>query len=156
MAAFYNGPRCGASAPDHFHFQACSAAEIPVLQEKPVTSKGHVPESRVSFSRSMLIFASSNAADVQADIDLSPGALRELWNSDEEPMVNLLTHVRDGRFTAVLFPRGAHRPRRYFAEGAERLAISPAALEMAGILVVAEAEQMDQVDANLACEIYEE
>jgi uncharacterized protein DUF4922 len=156
MAAFYNGPKCGASAPDHFHFQACSAAPIPVLNEVQLHSDGHYRAGYISFGRSVLAFASQNADDVQADVEQSLVTLRKLWQSEKEPMVNLLVHVRDGRHLAMLFPRGAHRPRRYFAEGAERLAVSPAALEMAGILVVAEAEQIDRVDTAVAREIYED
>jgi hypothetical protein len=57
---------------------------------------------------------------------------------------------------AVLFPRAAHRPSCYFAEGDARLAISPAALEMGGVLVAAEPEQLDRVDAASARRIYEE
>ena len=104
----------------------------------------------------MLVIASKKADDVKADIERSLAALREVWQSDEEPMVNLLVHVRGGRFLAVLFSRGAHRPRRYFAEGRDRLAVSPAALEMAGIFVVAEADQLDQVNPDNVREIYEE
>ncbi|MBQ8069782.1 MAG: DUF4922 domain-containing protein [Bacteroidales bacterium] len=30
---FYNGPKCGASAPDHFHFQACQRGILPLEKE---------------------------------------------------------------------------------------------------------------------------
>jgi len=44
LAAFYNGPKCGASAPDHFHFQAARASEIPILTQLPAS-----PDARLRF-----------------------------------------------------------------------------------------------------------
>ncbi len=89
---------------------------------------------------------------------MNPGYSAEIGfpESLDEPMFNLLALFRDGRYICVLFPRAAHRPARYFAAEPERLAISPAALEMAGILIVAEPDHLDRLDAATARSIYEE
>ena len=71
-------------------------------------------------------------------------------------MFSLLALYDGVRYVSILFPRAAHRPSCYFAEGSKRLAISPAALEMAGVLVVAETEHFDRVDAAAARSIYAE
>ena len=71
-------------------------------------------------------------------------------------MFNLIALVRDGRYWAILFPRAAHRPSCFSAPGDARLAISPAALEMAGLLVVSDPAQLDRVDAQTAHTIYQE
>jgi hypothetical protein len=71
-------------------------------------------------------------------------------------MFNLLAHFDVGRFRAVLFPRSAHRPACYFKAGDEQLTISPAVLEMCGVLVTTEPEQFARLDAEIARAIYEE
>jgi ATP adenylyltransferase/5',5'''-P-1,P-4-tetraphosphate phosphorylase II len=155
FVVFYNGPRCGASAPDHFHFQACAAARLPALDEWP-DARGHERRGHAAFGRSMLLVAGPEAAAVEADLARALDALAQDAPADDEPMVNLVATHRGGRVMAALFPRAAHRPSCYFADGEARLAISPAALEMAGMLVVAEPEQLDRVDAAAARRIYEE
>ncbi|MGH7202287.1 MAG: DUF4922 domain-containing protein, partial [Planctomycetaceae bacterium] len=157
LAALYNGPRCGASAPDHFHFQAASAAGIPILSQLGPLAEGHHRAARTSFGRSMLIFAGTDAADVQSDIEQTIDALRRLVvQADEEPMINLLVHFSAGRYVAVLFPRRAHRPSCYFDTGQDHLAVSPAILEMAGLLVTTEPDHFSRLDAATARSIYEQ
>lgn len=162
LAVFYNGPRCGASAPDHFHFQICSAAGIPLLRE--LAALGEQPRGVVydTFGRSVVRFASADHTLVQAGVEqllerlAADEAAARPGEAPDEPMVNVIAHRADGRLTALVFPRKAHRPARYFAAGAERLAVSPAALEMAGILVVAEEEDLDRIDLAAARSIYED
>jgi Domain of unknown function (DUF4922) len=154
LAAMYNGPRCGASAPDHFHFQAASAAGIPILNQLP--PHGRQRGSHASFGRLMLYFTSPNPADALAGIQRAIEVLSDVNESDEEPMLNLLAHFKAGRYTAVLFPRRAHRPSQYFAAGNDRLAVSPAVLEMAGLLVTTDPAHFDRIDAATARSIYEQ
>ena len=109
----------------------------------------------------MLVFAGTAADAVHSGIERALGAMRQLASDactggPDEPMINLLAFYRDERYFSVLFPRPAHRPACHFAEHAQRIAISPAALEMAGILVVAEPDHFDRVDAATAHRIYEE
>ena len=147
MAALYNGPRCGASAPDHFHFQAARADEIPILAQLPALASSRSVVAHSSFGRNMLIFGSTKAAEVQADIERSIDALRQIEAATDEPMFNLLAHFQAGRYTAVLFPRAAHRPACYFTTGPDQLSISPAVLEMCGILVTTEPDHFARIDA---------
>ncbi len=154
MLVFYNGPRCGASAPDHFHFQACDAGSIPLFAEPLLTDSSTQPFAHESFGRRMLVFTDANASAIQEKIERAVAVLKEITASDEEPMLNLTARYRDGRYLVVLFPRAAHRPACYFSQEPERLAISPATLEMSGVLVVAEPEHFDRVDAETARNIY--
>lgn len=160
LAVFYNGPRCGASAPDHFHFQAARADAIPILPQLPRRNGKHSIVAHSSFGRSMLIFDGASLADVGADIERAIDVLRRIESAAaepvDEPMLNLISHFKDGRFTAVLFPRAAHRPACYFKTGDEQLLISPAVLEMCGILVTTEPEHFARVDAEVARGIFEE
>ncbi len=155
MVVFYNGPRCGASAPDHLHFQACRAEGIPLLDSLPAAG-GTSPLAVESFGRKMLVCADPDPSVVQASIEQAIAALRQVAGHGDEPLLNLLAWQRGPDLVSVLFPRAAHRPACYFLEGDARLAISPATLEMAGILVLAEPDQLDQVDAAAARRIYAE
>ncbi len=156
MAALYNGPRCGASAPDHFHLQAAHADDIPILAQLSSIADNCSIVPHTSFGRNMLVFRSTNAADVAADVERSIAALQKIEATTDEPMFNLLAHVVSGQYTAVLFPRAVHRPACYFATGPDRLLISPAILEMCGVLVTTEPDHFALVDAEAAQRIYEQ
>jgi hypothetical protein len=156
MAALYNGPRCGASAPDHLHFQTARANEIPLLSQLPSVPAGRsfVPHS--IFGRNMLVFVSGNELQIQANIERSVDALRQIEAPAEEPMFNLLAHFESRGYSGVLFPRAAHRPACYFKTGPDHLAISPAILEMCGILVATEPDHFARIDSRIARSIYEQ
>ena len=156
MAALYNGPRCGASAPDHFHFQAARASDIPILSQLPPHAGKRTVFVHLSFGRNMLVFRSSVAEHVQTEIERTLKQLCRLDATDDEPMFNLLANYSADQYTAIFFPRAAHRPAQYFATGAEHLAISPAVLEMAGILVTTEPEHFARIDTSTARSIYEQ
>jgi hypothetical protein len=160
FAAFYNGPRCGASAPDHFHFQAAHAGMVPILS-RPAVSAPRMAVDRsltamTSFGRHMIIARSNDLKAVEQDIERAIHALGEIQRSADEPMLNLFAFHYRNLYSAVLFPRRAHRPACYFATGAEQLLISPAVLEMCGIFVATEAEHFERINAEIARGIYQE
>ncbi len=156
LAALYNGPRCGASAPDHFHLQAAHADEIPILAQLSRISDSGPVAPHSSFGRNMLVIRSTSATEVAANIEGFIDVLQQIEAATDEPMFNLLAHFDAGRFTAVFFPRAAHRPACYFATGPGQLLISPAVLEMAGILVTTDLEHFARIDARVAQAIYDE
>jgi hypothetical protein len=71
-------------------------------------------------------------------------------------MCNVLVRWQGARGTALFFPRRAHRPRVFFAEGDARIGVSPAAIEMAGILVVSDHESLERLDAAAARTVFED
>ncbi|MBN2497287.1 MAG: DUF4922 domain-containing protein [Deltaproteobacteria bacterium] len=156
MLALYNGPRCGASAPDHFHFQSCEATAIPLLAELGAGGVATGVRARESFGRRLLAIEDRDAGEVEARIRHALDVLAGLTPDEDEPMLNILARFADARYQVVLFPRSRHRPSVFFASGRAHIAVSPAALEMAGLLVVAEPEHLERVDANSALAIYEE
>jgi hypothetical protein len=156
LVALYNGPRCGASAPDHFHFQAAVADKIPILAHADVVGPNQPVMPLSSFGRNMLVFSGMDFAALRANIEHAISSMQRVASSSDEAMLNLLGHFRDGRFTVILFPRAAHRPACYFADGPAKLTVSPAVLEMCGLLVVTEPEHFARIDAATARAIYEE
>ena len=156
MTALYNGPRCGASAPDHFHLQAASADHIPILTQLPALASSRPILAHSSFGRNMLVIRNTSATDVVIGIERSINALQQIEATTDEPMFNLLAHFAADHYTVVLFPRAAHRPACYFAAGPNQLLISPAVLEMCGLLVTTDAEHFARIDFRTAQTIYEE
>jgi hypothetical protein len=155
LAAFYNGPRCGASAPDHFHFQCARADGLPILWQLPAMDET-ATKPLSSFGRCVLLVAGPDTSHAAHLIESTIADLSHDAAPADEPMLNLLAHHDGRRFTAAVFPRRAHRPTCYFAEGADRIAVSPAILEMCGILVVTEPRDFERIDAEAARGIYEE
>lgn len=156
LAALYNGPRCGASAPDHFHLQATLAADIPLLSQLAAVRGDCAIAPHSTFGRNMLVFRGADQNELVANVERAIGVLQQVCGTVDEPMLNLLAHFNAGQYTAVLFPRSAHRPACYFATGEEQLLVSPAVLEMCGILVTTEMSHFDQLDSRVARMIYEE
>ncbi|HMK39206.1 MAG TPA: DUF4922 domain-containing protein [Bacteroidota bacterium] len=140
----YNGPKCGASAPDHLHFQAGEKGFLPIEKE----TAGHLEEGEV-LSRSKAIQVVAVDAGARRYISLrSPGretligalgvveaAMAGETGENDEPMMNILAWFARGEWTALIFPRAKHRPSAYFAQGEERLLISPAAVDCGGVLI---------------------
>ncbi len=156
MLVLYNGAQCGASAPDHFHFQASSIAGAPLFKEVPDLGEKDAIEAYGSFGRRMIICQDQKAENVAAFIVCFLQELGATGRADDEPLINLVATTRGGRHIVFLIPRAKHRPECYFAEGDARVAISPAAIEMTGLLVAADRESFERTDGQKAFEIYED
>lgn len=143
---FYNGPRCGASAPDHLHFQAGDRgfmtieSEFDRLKGKPIASNANVAAFINDSPRSFIAFESANRdalADAFADAywamnDIHPGPA----SADDEPMMNVLAWHEHAAWKVIILPRFKHRPSFYFAEGDERILLSPASVDLGGVCIV--------------------
>lgn len=155
MAVIYNGPRCGASAPDHFHFQAC-AATIPAFELLPHRPDVPGRQPIASFGRHFLALFDADPPHLVARIAAALAAWGKVRPGEGEPMCNVLVRWQAHHGTALFFPRRAHRPAAFFATGPDRIGVSPAALEMAGILVVTDPESFTRLDAGAVRGVYEE
>lgn len=156
MFLLYNGPRCGASAPDHMHFQTARCNGIPLFDEL----KRHVlPERMVPFTiggRNLFAGKFTDHETAVRDLDALIDTYTRLRGDTQEPMFNIVARYENGIVTTALFPREKHRSASYFASEDERLSISPAAIEMAGILVVADKNHFDRVNAQTVAAVYQE
>jgi hypothetical protein len=156
MLVLYNGARCGASAPDHFHFQAASALGVPLFEEVLGRGKSNAVMPHTSFGRRMLVFQNREGDRVRDLLQKTLGVLFSFGSGLDEPLVNIIALYRNERYRAFVFPRAKHRPACYFAEGGDRVSVSPGSLEMAGIMVVADADHFDRVDEATALAIFQE
>ena len=164
MIVFYNGPRCGASAPDHLHFQAAPAGLLPV--EKELREPGIRAETRkrggaviwraAGIGRGVVVIEGGCAADVTAAFGAVMGALRRTVSAEDEPMMNVFCTHSGECWRLMIFPRLKHRPAAYYREGEGRLFVSPGAVEMGGVFVTHREEDFQALDPGLIGEIFRE
>lgn len=141
---FYNGPRCGASAPDHFHFQAGNNCFMPIgeeiefLKEKYGTNigSGRVRCFAVQDGvRNFLVLESCMKSSLCDKFDEIYRVMEEFSEAEEEPMMNVLASCDKGNWRILIFPRALHRPWQYTAEGDKNILLSPASVDMGGVLI---------------------
>lgn len=164
FSILYNGPKCGASAPDHLHFQAGTKWAIPIEQQSQtleprfknlvVRDENTEISSIKDYRRNVIIIRSRDENCMAGWFDKILNALADA--EQEEPMINLITTYHDPEWTTFLFPRAKHRPAYYFAEGEARLIISPASIDMGGLIITPLEKDFQKVDKNIVREIYAE
>ena len=176
-ALFYNGPCCGASAPDHFHFQGALKKDIPLITQYQKLRAGSqvlrynskLEEKKDSgtfryydesfryidkYTCPLFAFESNNPQltfDLKEEIKPFAKAIDE-----NEPKFNIFAWRENGRLIVLLIPRSKHRPDCFFAEGEAQLLVSPGALDMAGILVTARPEDFERMTADKVGDIIRE
>lgn len=161
---FYNGPECGASAPDHLHFQASPRLSIPVERDavdlrrrRRFYYKNHVAGfTLMNYGRVVIIIESSVKSQLLAFIQTMFTEWKKLLHLTEEPMINILCSYQENIWRLIIFPRHKHRPDIYFKEGNERVLISPAAVDMGGLIVTPLEKDFLRVDAKLIEDIFTE
>lgn len=169
-AIFYNGAKCGASAPDHFHFQAARKKDIPFIAQWEEIFKPAIKDETVEMQNGdMCTSFSVNGyiCPIKAFISHSGNIDTELINrylnslttheGETEPRFNMFAwRDTDGKFITAYFPREAHRPSCYFAEGKEQKFVSPGALDMAGLIVTPREEDFLKITESDIKKIYKE
>ncbi|MBR1883269.1 MAG: DUF4922 domain-containing protein [Muribaculaceae bacterium] len=164
---FFNGARCGASAPDHMHFQAGCKGFLPLCDEItepdlwPAEAQMEVcDEGFIGYTHRLgrPVFLIRAAGLPLASLYFSRLLLAMRMSQPDsqlEPMVNVLAW-RDGDYLNVaVFPRRKHRP-ACFGPGADQLLISPASVDMGGVWAVPEPANFERLNATLVQQIYDE
>ena len=138
---FYNGPKCGASAPDHMHFQAGNKgfmtfdADIAKGEKTLVKEiEGATLEYVKGLGRVVMVI---EATSKEAGETLFNELFAALPQKEEEtePMLNILCWVEGEKWVIAVFPRKQHRPSCYSAEGDANILISPASVDMGGVFI---------------------
>ncbi len=161
---FYNGPQCGASAPDHFHFQGGNSGYMPLERELSELEKNH---SKTLIQTSTLkIFAVENflrrmIVIVSSEKNLLEKSFGQMYNlpdpkNHEEPMMNVLCKYSENQWFVIIFPREKQRPSHYFREDKKQLLVSPASVEMGGILILPHEDDFLKITKTEVAEIYNE
>ena len=165
LMVFYNGPKCGASAPDHLHFQAGTSGVLPLQTNWQRLSRNLTDvisltdEEKISVLRDFLVPAFviiSKSED--SDEELFHRLYRSMpMRSDEsEPMMNIIAWRKGDEFISVVIPREKHRPDTYFAEGEAQMMVSPGALDMAGLIITPREEDFSKINLDKATALLRE
>ncbi len=153
-SVFYNGPKCGASAPDHMHFQASPKNEIPVekeinylLDSSEIISKNDLVSVYAisNYLRNFFLIESDNNIAIQNEFVKLYTAIQEQTRADYEPILNIIVSF-DEVWRVFIFPRKAHRPKEYFLEGSKKILVSPAAVDFGGLLITPRKEDFDKIN----------
>ena len=159
LMVFYNGPKCGASAPDHLHFQAGTSGILPLQRDWQRLYETSVPLLKMSDGEGIyeikdyicpaLAIVSHT---VKHDVELFSRLYEALpLKEDEtEPMMNVVAWRSGEAFISVVFPREKHRPDCYSAEGEAQCLVSPGSLDMAGLLILPRQSDFEGMTAERA------
>ena len=160
----YNGPRCGASAPDHLHFQAIPSGLMPIEKESSDKKrsvvlkkiKGVTISCLSDFCREVLIIEGSDMLELLHVFKHILSALTRISPIDEEPMINVIVQKNGERLRFHVFPRAKHRPEAFFKTGNDRILISPAVIEMGGVIITPVEKDFERLRASDVEGIYRE
>jgi len=145
LMVFYNGPKCGASAPDHLHFQAGTSGMLPLQRDWQRLRETSVPllklndvegiyEIKDYICPALAIVSHTEKNDAELFNYLYEAL--PLKEDETEPMMNIVAWRSEEGFVSVVFPREKHRPDCYSAEGEAQCLVSPGSLDMAGLLIL--------------------
>ncbi|MGA7721930.1 MAG: DUF4922 domain-containing protein [Ignavibacteriaceae bacterium] len=167
FSVFYNGPKCGASAPDHFHFQAGSKNFMPIDNDYPVLIKKY---GEILYEESGLKVSAVNdglrkfvalEGDAEEILIYAFGLFLEAYGSltkfEDEPMLNILASFSEkNNWRVIIFLREKHRPWCYYAPGDNKILISPAAVDLGGVCITPREVDFSKITKENLVEIFNE
>ena len=165
LMVFYNGPKCGASAPDHLHFQAGTSGVLPLQTNWQRLSRNLTDvislndEEKISVLRDFLVPAFviiSKSEDSDEELFHRLYRSMPMRGDESEPMMNIIAWRKGDEFISVVIPREKHRPDAYFAEGEAQMMVSPGALDMAGLIITPREEDFSKINLDKAAALLHE
>ena len=158
----FNGARSGASAPDHFHFQAVGRDVLPAQKELPCWKLRSVlyDDTDISvwgaddYGRPAIIVAGKTAAQTAQTAENVLAELKGIMQQPDEAQVNALAWMDGCTYTIVFFLRTAHRPRQYYAAGEEQFLSSPGAVDMAGVVITVREQDYQKIFAPIIDDLF--
>ena len=161
---FYNGPGCGASAPDHCHFQMVPRNQMPLEQDIHNSNLKKNIQEKDNYSLSILENYLREVIILQvSDKNLLSSLFMEIYNQlslfipkSEEPMMNLLCWFEKDRWTLCIFPRNLGRPKQFFAEDDEKILFSPGCVDMAGLIIAPRKEDFERYTGDLLADLFKQ
>lgn len=156
LAVFYNAPACGASAPDHLHFQAGSRGLMPIEDELESVREAYGKQliQGDGFSlfaindglRRFLLLESLKKEAIEDSFIRISAYMRRLVKG-AEPMLNILVYFNEG-WQVLVFPRDKHRPWQFFEEGEKNVLLSPASVDMGGMMITPLEKDFNKITAD--------
>ena len=165
LMVFYNGPKCGASAPDHLHFQAGTNGILPLQTNWQRLSRNLTDiislndEEKISVVRDFIVPA---FVIISKSAESDEALFRRLYKAmpqrgdETEPMMNIISWRKGEEFISVVIPREKHRPEAYFTEGDAQFVVSPGALDMSGLIITPREEDFRKLTEEKALSLLQE
>lgn len=165
LMVFYNGPKCGASAPDHLHFQAGTNGILPLQTNWQRLSRNLTDiislndEEKISVVRDFIVPA---FVIISKSAESDEALFRRLYKAmpqrgdETEPMMNIISWRKGEEFISVVIPREKHRPEAYFAQGDAQFVVSPGALDMSGLIITPREEDFRKLTEEKALSLLQE
>jgi len=163
----YNGPTCGASAPDHLHFQAGIKNYIPIENDiqQMKNDFGRIIQEEESITTSLIndglrriiFIESTDKGEIEKTFRVIFKIYEKLSGVKPEPMMNIISSY-DAEFgwSVIIFLRSKHRPECFFKEDPEKILISPAAIDLGGVVVTPREEDFSKTDKDILQKIFNE
>ena len=180
---FYNGPKSGASAPDHHHFQAAPKGLIPLQEDVErffacVQNDSECAQNDSECAQNDILQYLTSEQDanlyhykrfttgvfvIKAETAKSAAKLfyrlldcAEIPEGEKEPLFNLFTYWKDGEFRSIVIFRSRHRSHHYFSDGPDHLTMSPGCADMGGVFIVPVKEEYEKITPELLSEMVRE
>ena len=166
-SVIYNGPKCGASAPDHFHFQAGTKYFLPIEDDinKIKTEYGITLSEDYAFSvtanddglRKFILIEGKKEREILSALEYFYKAFELITKAGDEPMFNILSVYRENKgWRVFVFPRSKHRPSLYYSDENEKILLSPGTIDISGVCVVPIEKHFDKLTKEHIVEIFKE
>lgn len=165
FTVFYNGPRCGASAPDHFHFQAGNRGVLPIEEIDLENSEFATPIIQAPTiqaygvndgTRRWFAAVSDNRESCLIGFKRMYAEIERHCPAEEEPMMNILVLFKDNAWHIHLFPRQKHRPWQYEAEDEKNILLSPASVDFGGVCILPMEKDFENIKLNDLLDIFDQ
>ncbi len=163
----YNGPQCGASAPEHLHFQAGTNYFMPIendfhslkneFGDRVLNNEGLTITAANDGLRRFISLESNDNKILLKEFNNFYDIYSELNSNNGEPMMNLICNFdEEYGWRVIIFLRSKHRPSHYYLEGENRIMLSPAAIDLGGVCITPVEKDFDKIDKESLKSIFNE
>lgn len=166
---FYNGPRSGASAPDHHHFQAAPKGLIPLQNDvEHLFATGDAEYGNVlnyvtsvqdadlyhyqRFTTGVFVIDSETVKSA-AKLFYRLLDCADTPEGETEPLFNLFSYKTSDGYRSIVVFRSRHRSHHYFSDGPDHLTMSPGCADMGGMFIVPVEAEYDKLTSELLDEM---
>ncbi|MEN8187380.1 MAG: DUF4922 domain-containing protein [Bacteroidota bacterium] len=162
---FYNAPKCGASAPDHLHFQAGNLDFLPIEKDwesikekygKNIEGYDGVEVTAVDDTLRRYIVLEGENKETLDEVFQKIHKFGEELENGEAPMLNILSYYVNGKHRVFVFIRGVHRPWQFFEEGEKNILLSPASVDMGGTMITPLEKDFEKITKEDITDIFKQ